>query len=252
MLPGLYNAATGMIAVEQRQDIIANNLANASTPGFKRMQPVQLGFYEVFSQKLRHPFYFNEEAAPAGGVKGVESFTNLTMGPVRVTDDPLSLALRGPGYLAIETAEGERYTRAGQFTIDVEGYLTTPQGHRVSSVGGEPISVDGGPVVISPEGVVTVDGVAAGQIRLREFQDPTRLERTGDNLYRASDEVFEQSSEAVDTYLEQGALELSNVQLPVEMGNMMLGLRAYEANQKVIQAIDATVGRLIEQVGSPS
>jgi len=252
MLPGLYNAATGMIAAEQRQDIIANNLANASTPGYKRMQPVQLGFYEVFSQKLIHPFHFNKEAAPAGGVKSVESFTNLTMGPVRVTEDPLSLALRGPGYLVVDTADGERYTRAGQFTIDVEGDLTTPQGHKVASAAGGPINVDGGQVVISPEGVVTVDGLITGQIRLREFQNPTRLERDGDNLYRASEEVFEQSAEAADTYLEQGALELSNVQLPVEMGNMMLGLRAYEANQRVIQAIDATVSRLIDQVGSPS
>ena len=251
MLPGLYNAATGMIAVEQRQDIIANNLANISTPGYKRMQPVQLGFYEVFSQKMLRPVHFNREAAPAGGVKGVESFTNLAMGPVRVTEDPLSLALRGPGYLAVETDQGERYTRAGQFTIDTEGHLSTPLGYKVASTTGGPINVDGGQIVISPEGVVTVDGVVGGQIRLREFQDPTRLERAGENLYSASDEVLQNSSDAADTYLEQGAIELSNVQLPVEMGSMMLGLRAYEANQKVIQAIDATVGRLIEQVGSP-
>jgi len=96
-----------------------------------------------------------------------------------------------------------------------------------------------------------VDGLNAGQIRLREFQNPVRLERTGDNLYLASEEVFAQSAEAADTFLEQGAIELSNVQLAVEMGNMMLGLRSYEANQKVIQAIDATIGRLIDQVGSP-
>ncbi len=251
MLPGLYNAATGMIAAEQRQDIIANNLANASTPGFKRMQPVQLGFYEVFSNKMIHPFHFNREAAPAGGVKGVESFTNLSMGPVRITEDPLSLALRGPGYIVIDTADGERYTRAGQFTIDVDGELSTPEGHKVASASGGPIGVNGEKITISPEGVVTVDGLVAGQIRLREFQNPIRLERTGDNLYLASEEVLAQSAEAADTYLEQGALELSNVQLPVEMGNMMLGLRSYEANQKVIQVIDATIGRLIDQVGSP-
>ena len=252
MLPGLYNAATGMIAVEQRQDIIANNLANASTPGYKRMQPVQLGFYEVFSQKMIHPFHFDREAAPAGGVKGVESFTNLAMGPLRVTEDPLSLALRGPGYIAIDTPQGERYTRAGQFTIDLEGQLSTTEGNKVASVDGNPIDVNGAPVVITAEGVVLVDGVSTGQIRMREFENPTRLERVGDNLFMASEEVLEQSSEPTDTFVEQGTIELSNVQLPIEMGNMMLGLRAYEANQKVIQTIDATVGRLIEQVGSPS
>lgn len=251
MISGLYTAASGMIAVEQRQDIIANNLANISTPGYKRLQPVQLGFYEVFSDKALHPFYFTQEAAPAGGVKGVESFTNLSAGSFRITEDPLSVAVTGPGYIVVNTPDGERYTRNGQFTIDPEGNLVTPEGHTVASVQGDPINVRGEKIAISREGAVLVDGVEAGQIQLIEFEDPTRLEREGDNLYLASDAVLEQSAVAADTLLEQGTIELSNVQSPVEMSNMMLGLRAYEANQRVIQAIDATTSRLIDQIGAP-
>jgi len=251
MITGLYTAATGMIAIEQRQDIIANNLANISTPGYKRLQPVQLGFYEVFSDKALHPFYFNREAAPAGGVKGVESFTNLAAGSLRITEDPLSLAVTGPGYVVVNTPNGERYTRNGQFTIDPQGHLATTEGHKVTNALGEPIEIAGESVTISREGTVRVDGIDAGQIQLVEFENPTRLERDGNNLYRASDEVLAQQAEAGETTLEQGALELSNVQAPVEMTNMMLGLRAYEANQRVIQAIDATTSRLIDQLGSP-
>lgn len=246
MISGLYTAASGMIAVEQRQDIIANNLANIATPGFKRLQPVQLGFYDVFSNEALHPVHFNAEAAPAGGVKGVEAFTNLSAGSLRMTEDPLSLAVTGPGYVAVDTAGGERYTRNGQFTIDADGHLATAEGQKVASVTGVPIEIDGESVSVTQEGNVLVDGLESGQIRLVEFEKPERLEREGNNLYRASDEVLEQSAAAADTILAQGALELSNVQLPVELTSMTLGMRAYEANQRVIRAIDETVGRLIE------
>jgi flagellar basal-body rod protein FlgG len=110
--------------------------------------------------------------------------------------------------------------------------------------------VSGVKITIAQDGTVQVDGAASGQIQIVEFQDPTRLEREGDNLLRASDEVLQQSGAATETALVQGALEMSNVQLPVEMTSMMLGLRAYEANQKVIQAIDGATSRLIDQVAA--
>jgi flagellar basal-body rod protein FlgG len=250
MIPGLYTAATGMIAVEQRQDIIANNLANAATPGYKRLQPVQLGFYEVLSPKMIAPFHFNREAAPAGGVKSVESFSNLAPGSLRITEDPLSLAVTGPGYVVVNTPQGERYTRDGHFTMDGAGELATSEGYKVLSVTGNPIDVSGVKVTVSQDGMVQVDGADSGQIQMVEFQDPTRLERSGDNFYRASDALLQQSTPAAETTLVQGALEMSNVQLPVEMTSMMLGMRAYEANQKVIQAIDGATSRLIDQVAA--
>lgn len=250
MIAGLYTAASGMIAVEQRQDIIANNLANAATPGYKRMQPVQLGFYEVLSPKMIAPFHFNREAAPAGGVKSVESFTNLATGSLRITEDPLSLAVTGPGYVVVNTPQGERYTRDGHFTMDAEGELSTAEGYKVLGVNGDPIDVSGVKVTVAQDGTVQVDGAASGQLQMVEFQDPTRLEREGNNLYRASDAILQQSGAATESALVQGALEMSNVQLPVEMTSMMLGLRAYEANQKVIQAIDGATSRLIDQVAA--
>ncbi len=251
MIQGLYVAATGMMANESRHAAIANNIANAATPGFKSQNPVQLGFYEVFSKKLRHPFIFNRDSAPAGGVKVVETYPDLASGVVRATDNPLNLAINGPGFFAIDTPRGERYTRSGEFTIDAGGQLATLAGDKVQSISGQPIDVRGSQVSIGQDGMVSVDGTPAGQIRLVEFEEPTRLMREGSSLYSASEEVAYRSADAVDTTVRQNYLEMSNVNLPGQMVGMMTGMRAYEANQRVIQTIDATMGRLIEQVGMP-
>ncbi len=251
MIQGLYTAASGMIAVEGRQDIIANNIANTGTPGFKRQEPVQLGFYQIFNEQLRHPFHYNRQAAPAGGVKIVETFPQLASGTLRPTGNTLDLGLRGPGFMVVDTPGGERFTRSGEFTVDVDGHLATRDGYKVQSVAGAPIDVRGGAVVVAQGGGVTVDGVPAGQVRMVEFTAPERLERQGDSLYRASEAVRAQMTDASGTTIEQGQIEMSNVNVTLEMSKMMLGLRAYEANQRVIQTIDSTVGRMIDQVGMP-
>ena len=251
MIQGLYSAASGMIALESQHETVANNIANAATPGFKSHGAVQLGFYTMFSGKLRQPFVFDSEAAPGGGVKAVENYPDLAGGVVRTTDNPLNAALEGPGYFAIDTARGERYTRAGDFSIDAQGCLVTQYGDRVSSVSGTPIVVGGGTVNIDRDGMVMVDGVPTGQLRIVEFEAPERLMREGDNLFAASDEVSKQISAADSTAVSQSSLEMSNVSLPREMSRMMLGMRAYEANQRVIQGLDGTIGKLIDQVGMP-
>ena len=249
MIQGLYTAAGGMIATENRQAVIANNIANASTPGYKTHSPVQLGFYQVFTGKLQRPFRFDTEAAPAGGVKIVETYPDMRTGILRDTDNPFNVALEGPGFLVLDTPRGERYSRAGDFVVDGQGQLSTADGFKVQSVSGQPIDVRGGRVNIGRDGQVTVDGAEAGQLRLVEFEQPTRLVREGSNLFSASDELREKSAAAANTIVEQGSLEMSNVDLPREMIQMMLGMRAYEANQRVIQGIDASIGQLIEQVG---
>jgi flagellar basal-body rod protein FlgG len=240
-----------MVATEARQATIANNIANASTPGFKRHTPVLLGFQNVFHQTMKRPFHYNIEAAPGGGVKTVETFADIAAGPLRITDNPLDTALHGPGYFVVDTPQGERFTRAGEFTVGTGGLLTTRNGHAVQSVTSQPIDVSAGNVLIGDSGIVTAGGVNAGQIRLVEFEEPTRLMREGNSLFTASQDVLQRSAAAVDTTLGQGELEMSNVNSAAEMIDMMLGLRAYEANQRVIQTVDTTIGRLIDQVGMP-
>ncbi len=251
MIQGLYAAATGIMAIENQQALVANNIANAGTPGFRRQDAVNKGFYEVFLNKLVSPTRLNQEAGPGGGVKVLETFTDTRNGVVTTTGNPLNVALMGPGYIAVETAQGDRFTRNGTLSVDTEGYLVTESGYRVQDVGGGYIDVRGGQVEIDGDGMIRVDGEVTGQIRLVEFEDPHALTREGHDLYAALDETLAAAAPAAETQVIPESLEASNVQLPVEMIKMIVGLRAYSANQRVINSIDETVSKLIEQVGSP-
>ena len=135
MIQGLYTAANGMLAVEAKQSAIANNIANTSTPGYKRSEPVLSGFYTEFSAKLREPFHFDNNPAPGGGVRVGEVAADLSEGALLETDNPLSMALQGPGFFVVDTPNGERYTRSGAFTVDKQGQLATQEGYAVQAVG---------------------------------------------------------------------------------------------------------------------
>lgn len=251
MIQGLYAAATGMLAVEQRQAVIANNIANASTAGFKRQRVVDKGFYQVLFQRMRRPAWADSIRGPGGGLQVTETFTDLSRGAIRTTGDPLTVALDGPGYIAVDTPAGERFTRSGQFSVNADGQLTTEDGYGVQGAGGGGIEASGGPIQINEEGTVLVAGTPAGRIRIVEFEDPHLLTREGHNLYRASDEALGRSAPATETRVAPESLEMANVQLPYEMIEMMLALRIYSANQRVINAIDETAARLIQDVGMP-
>lgn len=251
MLKGLYTAAVGMVAVEDSQAAIANNIANAATVGFRRQQPVQKGFYDVFSDTTHRPAWFDAQSAPGGGAKMVETFTDTSAGAFSVTDDPLNVALSGPGFLAVNTPSGERFTRAGALTVNVNKQLATPDGYTIAGQGGQAIAITGSDVTIATDGSITVDGQSAGKLRVVEFEDPHMLEREGQNLYRASEAAMSRSADAVNTTVHSNTLEMSNVNIPKEMVSMILALRVYAAHQKVINTADDTISRLIEQVGTP-
>lgn len=247
----LFAAANGMKTLEERQAVVANNVANASTPGFRRQHSIPKGFHSVFLNSRGTVSRYNREEAPGGGVKGVETFTDVTPGVLQKTGNPLDLALIGPGYFVVDTDAGERYTRCGRFMIDSQGMLINEQGYRVQSATGTPLEVQGGAVTIGPDGSVFSDGNPVGQIRLVEFEDVHMLARQGNNLYMASEAAQQRSAAAANTQIEAEALESSNVQIPLEVANMTIALRAYQANQLIITATDETTGRMIEQVGMP-
>ena len=252
MIKGLYAAATGMMAIESRQDVIANNIANVSTPGFRRQEPIQKGFYDLFVQKLTRPIRFRLDSAPGGGVKLDETFTDLSAGIITATDNPMNIALSGPGFLVVDTPGGERYTRSGKLLLDADGQLATPEGFKLLGAGGAPIAAGGGNLLILENGTVTVDGEAAGTLQLVEFEQANMLTHLGEGLYVASEAALERSGPAERTTVTHKALEMSNVNLPKEMIALLLGARAYAANQRVINAIDETASRVIERVGMPA
>lgn len=260
MIQGLYAAASGMMAVEDRQAVIANNIANVMTPGFKRQLAVQEGFYATYFGSAKNTLVFDGEEAPGGGMKLVETFSDFRNGIVSSTGNVFDIALVGPGFVAIGQPEGSTrtgapegalFTRNGKFSVGMDGQLVTTDGLTVLSEGGDPIIVAGGNVQINGDGEVLVDGELSGKIQIVEFQNPHALTRQGFTIYFADQATLNRSAPATRTVVKSEAVEMSNVQLPAEMAHMMMALRAYAANQRVISTIDATIGRLIDQVGIP-
>ncbi len=252
MIKGLYAAASSMVGLEKRHDVIANNLANASTAGYKRSDGAFRGYLESYFGKPVHPSMFDAHRGPGGGMRIVETFTDWNNGPLATTGDPLNVALQGPGFLAVETPEGERFTRNGQLALNNLGQLVTEEGDLVLDQGGGPITPESPDFEIDREGGVSVGGVPIGQLRVVEFAEPGLLERRGRNLYAAPEQAIEETLPADNTVVTHRALEQANVQTPTEMVNLLTGLRAYEANQRVITTHDETMNQLISQVGMPS
>jgi flagellar basal-body rod protein FlgF len=223
---GLEIAASGMVAQQVRQDQLANNLANASTPGYKPDATPQQSFGTVLMA--------NTEGAPAVGSvdQGValgKAFTNMTPGPMQETGEPLDFAISGGGFFAVQTAQGVRYTRDGQFTSSAAGVLTDSNGNPVLDQGGAQIKVSAaGTVPASAVGVFEVPGAV----------------KQGENLYTGT------ASGKPSGTVRQGALEGSGVNAAKVMVEMIDSLRTFQSGQQAIQSIGQTLQETAAQVGS--
>jgi flagellar basal-body rod protein FlgG len=223
---GLYIAASGMLAEMVRQDQIANDLANASTPGYKADRSTQRSFAELLLQN-------QATGAPIGGLgMGVEIdsvVTDFSPGPLRQTGEPLDLAVEGEGFFAVNTPQGVRYTRNGQFTLSPEGTLTTP-------LGGEVQGRNGGPVRAAADG--TVDPRDVGVFAVPNAQ------KAGDNLFTG------QAQGQAGGVVRTGALEGSSADPAHSMIDLIASFRSFEAGQRVIRTIDDTLEKAANRVGS--
>ena len=236
----LYVAASGMNAQQTRIDTVANNLANTNTTAFKASRGA---FQDTFYQELATGSR-GTRADLGGGVQlsGLEK--DHGMGAMRQTDDPLHVALDGPGFVAVEAADGQTvYTRDGAFRLDADGNLTNSSGLRVA--GDIQIPEDTESVVIEADG--TVLGVMAGdtrpttlgQLEIVSFANPSGLKAIGGNLYQASPESGDPVPDYdVQTKVVQGNLESSNVDVAEELIELVMAQRSYELNSKVVQAAD--------------
>jgi flagellar basal-body rod protein FlgF len=224
---GLYIAASGMLAEQIRQDQIASDLANAATPGYKSDRTVQREFGELLLSNRASGAAIGSQST-AVQVDGVE--TDFSPKPSRETGEPLDFAITGEGFFGVRTADGIRYTRNGQFTVSPQGLLVTAQGDPVLGRGGRTVRVG-----------------ADGRVDPRAL-DIVRLEnprKEGDNLVSGTP-----AGGAGTGQVKAGALEVSGADATRSMVDMIASLRAFEAGQKVIHAIDETLGRSASTVGS--
>jgi flagellar basal-body rod protein FlgF len=222
---GLYIAASGMLAEQIRQDQIANDLANASTPGYKADRTSQRTFNDLLLQNSATGATIGPQST---AVQVDKIVTDFTAQPVKDTGEPLDFAIVGDGFFAVQTPQGTRYTRNGQFSLDAQSRLTTAAGDPVLDANGRTITATNG----------TVDPRRLGVVALNNPR------KQGDSLVTGT------PAGAATGTVRGGALEASGANAAQSMVDMIDSMRAFEAGQKVIQAIDDTLGKAAQQVGS--
>lgn len=229
------------IALQRQMDVVANNLANINTTGFKaesilfdnyQMPLARDGDLPWADQMLE----FTEDWA---------TLHDLAPGTVVDTGNPFDLALSGEGFFAVETPEGERWTRAGAFQLDPSGTLVTTDGNPVLTDLG-PIRFEPGDtdITIASNGAVMTSQGGKGRLRIVEFDDPQALERVGANLFAGGEPI-----PAIDTRVTQGAIEKSNVSGISEMTEMIRVTRAYETLASIMQRQDDVRRSAVSRLG---
>ena len=254
MSGSIYMAATGALAYERRLQILSNNLANVNTVGFKKDR----GRFQAYSlsdatHNKELPLYGGRSQAPAYWMQ-YSSYTDFSTGEMKKTGSPFDLAISGRGFFCVQTPDGVRYTRRGDFTVDKDEVLVTQEGFPVLGQGGQiqikmaKPSEDKRELSVSEDGFVTVDGSQVDRLRIVDFTDTSGLEKAGHNFYRAvNPNALEDMDE--DFRVSQGFLELSNVDVVRMMTEMIEVLRGYESYQKTIRSIDDMNARMINEVG---
>ena len=244
----IYLASSGAILNQRRLEILSNNLANITTTGFKGQTTAFqiLDSPEDVRQALAG-FSLGATAPTTPIWQHMETRIDFTQGRFRKTGNPLDLALSGRGFFCIQTPDGVRYTRKGNFILNADKELTTPDGHAVLGEGG-PIKVDGNRLTVDEDGGITVDGEPAGTLRIVEFDDDRNFRRLGGTLFVAPDLAGE-GKRAEGAQVRQGYLESSNVEAVRTMVEMIDALRSFEAYQKTIRTLHETSSKGLNEVG---
>ena len=269
MTKGLYTAYTGMINQMNRMDVLTNNLANSATNGFKKEGSTSQAFNEVLAIKLKDS---SEYGIPRGlggvslGVKIGETYTDYSQGPFRVTDNKYDMALDGDGFFAISFTNKAgvssiKYTRDGAFTLTKEGYLVTKDGDfvldKATALASDNRIENGIPVgaiqidplrdfKVDEDGRIYQDNELIAQLGVVNVENYDYIRKYGENLYdlQAGGTIVDSNAR-----VRQQTLEMSNVNVVYEMVEMITTTRAYETNQKMIQAIDDSLSKAVNDVG---
>ena len=242
-MTGIQSLVSTMQVQWQRHEVLANNLANLSTPGFK-----QDDLAPAPDRPAEAPgISVNGGSTMPGGILGMVQWTDYSQGALQETGRNLDVALNGPGFLVVETPNGPRYTRAGAFSVSNAGRLITVTGFPVVGEQG-PITLGGTRVTITPRGEIQQDGQQVGTLKVVDFPKPYRLLKEGNGLFAPAD-PSSAPQPAKDFEVVAGALENSNVNAVETMVSMIDVLRRYEAAQRAIQAVHEASRQATSEIG---
>lgn len=260
MSNSLYIGATGMQAQQANVDAIANNLANANTPGYKKSR---VSFTDMMVQDVARANPMGGVETEAGavanlarlgaGVRITSTGKMFDQGELKRTDSALDIAIQGDGFIEVAMPDGSvAYSRGGTLKIGKDGHLALASGPSLKSLIAIPEQAQS--MTIAADGTVRyklagqTNEIEAGKIELVNFVSPAQLNAVGENLYKATEGSGEALSSAFGDVgvgsISQGYIEASNVKMVEEMVNLMIAQRTYEANVKLVQAADEMQGMI--------
>ena len=230
------------IALQRQMNVVANNMANINTSGFKS----EMLLFEEYEM----PVARDQNWAPADQflsyTQDWATIHDYSAGALHVSGNTFDVALQGDGFLAVETPDGERYTRNGEFKLDNTGKLVTNDGHPVLSEGGHiTFSASDTDISIDSEGNILTSAGNKGRLKLVAFESPQALSREGSNLFFGENPVQDQTTRVI-----QGSLERSNVSGVTEMANMIRVNRAYQSLSQIMQRQDDLRRSAIQKLAS--
>lgn len=241
MIKGIYNTAASMIPRVRKQEVIANNLANAETAGYKKDSL----FLRVFKdqQSLRK---LGDLPGPSWSVRMIDKlYVDHSGGALEATGRDLDVAIQGEGYFVVQTPNGEAYTRNGAFTLGPDGVLVNSDNFPVLSDGG-PVTLTDDKVTIGNDGVVMVGGATVGKLRVVNFEENTELNKVTGTLFTAPATTTPVAPGSFT--IRQGYLEKSNVDVMREMVEMIDSYRMFETGQKMIQIQDESLSKAVNEL----
>jgi flagellar basal-body rod protein FlgG len=263
---GIYTAVSGAVAHNAKLETIANNIANANTPGFKKDKQL---FKEYLTSYEKQPTALEVPKVPAsidsfyptnGGDKSYVdtngTSTSFEQGALKLTGNPLDIGIEGDGFLEVMTPGGVRYTRNGHFTLNANGVVVSKQGHPLllEGVPGQPpeermIQLDDQKDFnITVKGDVFVNGQNFGRLSLMTATEKDALQKQGSSLFTIRENFENQMVPATNARVHQGSFEQSNVNIVKEMTDMINATRVFESTQKAIQAYDQMNQKLTNDV----
>lgn len=240
MIKGLYQAAAGMIPQSFQEEVVANNLANVSTTGYKKDA---VHFRRLLNSQI---LLSAQMGIPDRGGPPEEVLINFAQGELKPTDNPLDLALDGPGFFVVETPDGERLTRDGSFLLNADGELVTPDGFKVLGESG-PIQLLPGQVEIRANGEIFQNGAVVDRLKIVDLPRPYPLKKAGRGLFALTRQIRDYL-EPENTQVKQGFLEESNVNPITEMIRLITISKNFQAGQRAIHAQDRTLDKTVNTV----
>lgn len=238
-----FVALSRMTTLRRQLNVIANNLANMNTTGFKGEKMM---FVEHLIRSRGGERILGDEIAY---VRDIATVRDLSEGPLKATGNPLDVAIHGEGYFVVETGNGDRYTRNGRFSLDESGQLTTMNGDPVLSDSGQPFffSPEDRNIEITRDGTITTENGQLGRLQIVRFENPHELKEISGGLFDSEAPPLDVDEPNVV----QSMLESSNVEPIVEMTRMISVHRAYKGVQKLVESENERVKKMIGELAKP-